>query len=210
MAVAISEIHPTRGELLKTLRQITLTKRGYELLKEKRDALVMEFFNVLTQLEDARKRTYEVLREAYRSLSLAMVAMGSLEVRKAAAATGIELEIDIATRSIMGVAVPVIEAQKLERKVTERGYSLVQTSAELDLAAKKFEKALAAMLKLAEVEETLRLLARETERTKRRVNSLEHVVIPRLETIKKFIERHLEELERENFFRLKRIKAMIA
>lgn len=210
MAVAISEIHPTRGELLKTLRQITLTKRGYELLKEKRDALVMEFFNVLTQLEDARKRTYEVLREAYRSLSLAMVAMGSLEVRKAAAATGIELEIDIATRSIMGVAVPVIEAQKLERKVTERGYSLVQTSAELDLAAKKFEKALAAMLKLAEVEETLRLLARETERTKRRVSSLEHVVIPRLETIKKFIERHLEELERENFFRLKRIKAMIA
>ncbi len=210
MAVAISEIHPTRGELLKTLRQITLTKRGYELLKEKRDALVMEFFNVLTQLEDARKRTYEVLGEAYRSLSLAMVAMGSLEVRKAAAATGIELEIDIATRSIMGVAVPVIEAQKLERKVTERGYSLVQTSAELDLAAKKFEKALAAMLKLAEIEETLRLLARETERTKRRVNSLEHVVIPRLETIKKFIERHLEELERENFFRLKRIKAMIA
>jgi V/A-type H+-transporting ATPase subunit D len=210
MAVAISEIHPTRGELLKTLRQITLTKRGYELLKEKRDALVMEFFNVLTQLEDARKRTYEVLGEAYRSLSHAMVAMGSLEVRKAAAATGIELEIDIATRNIMGVAVPVIEAQKLERKVTERGYSLVQTSAELDLAAKKFEKALVAMLKLAEIEETLRLLARETERTKRRVNSLEHVVIPRLETIKKFIERHLEELERENFFRLKRIKAMIA
>lgn len=210
MAVAISEIHPTRGELLKTLRQITLTKRGYELLREKRDALVMEFFNVLAQLEDARRRTHEALREAYRSLSLAMVAMGSLEVRKAAAATGIELEVDIATRSIMGVAVPVIEAQRLERKVTERGYSLVQTSAELDLAAKRFEKALVVMLKLAEIEETLRLLARETERTKRRVNSLEHVVIPRLEAIKKFIESHLEELERENFFRLKRIKAVIA
>lgn len=209
--VAVAEtVHPTRGELLKLNKRIDLAKRGHQLLKEKRDALIAEFFDVIDQLRGAREKMYERMEEAFKELIAANMVMGSLEVKKAALASGRELEIDLDTRNIMGVAVPIIEAEGVKRKVTERGYDLVQTSPKLDDAARKFEVALQTVLKLAEVEETVKLLAREIEKTKRRVNSLENIIIPHLEDMRKFIEFHLEELERETFFRLKRVKQVIA
>lgn len=210
MAAVAETINPTRGELLKLTKRIDLSKRGHQLLKEKRDALITEFFDIIDELQGAREEMYKRMSEAFKELISANMVIGSLEVKKAALASGRDLEIDLDTRNIMGVTVPIIETEGIKRKVTERGYGLVQTSPKLDDAAKKFEVALEAILKLAEVEETVKLLAKEIEKTRRRVNSLENVIIPHLENVKKFIEFHLGELERETFFRLKRVKQIIA
>lgn len=210
MATTAENVQPTRGELLKLKRRIDLAKRGHELLREKRDALVTEFFDTLDLLRDRREDVERKLEKAFEDLTDAKVVMGTLGLKKAANSAIRDLEVDVGSRNIMGVKVPVVEAEDIERKVTERGYSLQQTSAKLDEAAEKFEEALKSILELAEVEETVRLLAQEIEKTKRRVNSLEHVLIPRLEDNKEYIEMRLEEQERENYFRLKRVKAKLS
>ncbi len=143
-----------------------------------------EFFDNLDLLRDRREKVQEKLEDAFEDLISAKVIMGTLELEKAADSSTRDLDVDVDSRNIMGVNVPVIEPEGIERKNTERGYSLLQTSAKLDEAAKKFEGALQAILELAENEETVRLLAQEIEKTKRRVNSLEHVLIPRLKIAK--------------------------
>lgn len=209
MASTSENIQPTRGELLKLKRRIELAERGHELLREKRDALITEFFDNLDLLRGKREEVEEKLEEAFEDLMDAKLAVGEMELKRSANATTRELDLDVASRNIMGVKVPFLEAEGIERKVTERGYSLQQSSSKVDEASRKFEKALQAILELAEAEEIVRLLAQEIEKTKRRVNSLEHVLIPRLEENKEYIEMRLEEQEREDKFRLKRVKEKI-
>ncbi len=209
MGATAENIQPTRGELLKLKRRIDLAKRGHELLREKRDALVTEFFDNIDLLKGKRKKVEEIMGEAFEKLVSAKVVMGSLELKRAAEASTAEQDVEIASRNIMGVNVPVLELGDVRRKNIERGYSLQDTSSELDEASSKFEEALEVILELAEAEETVKLLAKEIEKTKRRVNSLEHVLIPRLEESRDYIEMRLEEQERENYFRLKRVKEKI-
>jgi V/A-type H+-transporting ATPase subunit D len=109
----------------------------------------------------------------------------------------------------MGVRVPIIEMDKAERTVIRRGYGFVDTSSKLDEACWKMEQTLAMIVRLAEVEETVRKLAIEVEKTKRRVNALEYIVIPRLKATVKYIRMRLDEIERESFTRLKKIKALL-
>ncbi len=209
MVSTAENIQPTRGELLKLKRRIDLAERGHELLREKRDALITEFFDNLDALKGKREDVEEKLEEAFTALIQARVVMGSAELSKAASASGRDLDIDVDSRNIMGVNVPVVEPEDLRRKATERGYDFHQTSAKLDEAAEKFEEALQEIIELAEIEEIVKLLAQEIEKTKRRVNSLEHVLIPNLEENKEYIEMRLEEQEREDKFRLKRVKEKI-
>ncbi len=209
MASTAENIQPTRGELLKLKGRIDLAERGHELLQEKRDALVTEFFDYLDALKGQREEVEQELEEAFKALIKAKVAMGTPELKKSASAAGRDLDVDIDSRNIMGVNVPVVEVEDLKRKANERGYDFHQTSAKLDEAAEKFEEALKEIIELAEVEEIVKLLAQEIEKTKRRVNSLEHVLIPNLKETEEYIEMRLEEQEREDKFRLKRVKKKI-
>ena len=193
-------------ELLKLKQREKLAVNGYSLLKEKRNALIMEFFNILERVKGSRERVEEQLREAFKDLTEAQVMMGDVAVERAAMAVKGSVEVDIDSRSIMGVVVPVVDARATRRTVVERGYGLVDTSVKLDEAARKFEESLALIIELGEIEKTIRLLAGEIESTKRRVNALEHIIIPRLKNTVKYIEMRLEEMERENFVRLKMIK----
>jgi V/A-type H+-transporting ATPase subunit D len=132
--------------------------------------------------------------------------MGDLAVKKAAMSVKESVNVDIESRSIMGVVVPVMDYDVQQRNIVERGYGFMDTSVKLDEAAKEFEESLALIIELAEVEKTIILLASEIESTKRRVNALEHIIIPRIKNTVKYIEMRLEEMDRENFVRLKMIK----
>ena len=132
--------------------------------------------------------------------------MGDLAVKKSAMSVKESVEVDIDSRSVMGVVVPVIDSDIHQRTMVERGYGFLDTSVKLDEAARKFEESIKLIIELGEIEKTIILLAGEIESTKRRVNALEHIIIPKLENTVKYIEMRLEEMERENFVRLKMIK----
>lgn len=207
MAEKIAGVKPTRMELLKLKRRTKLADKGHSLLKEKRDALIMEFFSILEEVKGVRERANEALSEAFRSIILARATLGTIKVTQASMAVEETSSLETATKSIMGVKVPTLELGETERNPLERGYGLVDTSSKLDEAAERFERVLAVVVQLAEVEKTVMRLAAEIESTKRRVNALENIVIPRLKATVKYIEMRLDEMERENFFKLKRIKA---
>jgi V/A-type H+-transporting ATPase subunit D len=166
----------------------------------------MEFFNILERVKGSRENVSEKLQEAYQDLTAAQIIMGDLAVKKAAMSVTESVDVDIDSRSVMGVVVPLIESETAQRTIVERGYGFMDTSVKLDEAAKKFEKSIQLIIELGEIEKTIMLLAGEIESTKRRVNALEHIIIPRLENTVKYIEMRLEEMERENFVRLKMIK----
>ncbi|WJI09832.1 V-type ATP synthase subunit D [Methanobacterium sp. CWC-01] len=202
----IEGVNPTRMELLKLKQREKLAVKGYSLLKEKRNALIMEFFNILERVKGSRENVAEKLQEAYQDLTAAQIIMGDLAVKKAAMSVTESVDVDIDSRSVMGVVVPLIESETAQRTIVERGYGFMDTSVKLDEAAKKFEESIQLIIELGEIEKTIMLLAGEIESTKRRVNALEHIIIPRLENTVKYIEMRLEEMERENFVRLKMIK----
>jgi V/A-type H+-transporting ATPase subunit D len=202
----IEGINPTRMELLKLKEREKLAVKGHSLLKEKRNALIMEFFNILEKVKGSRENVAKNLEEAYQDLTAAQVSMGDLAVKKAAMSVTESVDVDIDSRSIMGVVVPVVDSETQERTIVERGYGFMDTSVKVDEAAKKFEKSIQLIIELGETEKTIMLLASEIESTKRRVNALEHIIIPRLQNTVKYIEMRLEEMERESFVRLKMVK----
>lgn len=206
---AVLAVSPTRMELLKLRKRVSLAQRGHDLLREKMDALVMEFFEVLRRIQESRAKALEQLSKAHRALINCLAVMGTIEAVQAARETRRELQLEISTRYIMGIAVPVVEAGEVERNALTRGYSLHMTPSVLDEASKEFERALKLLIELAELEASAFALARELEKTKRRVNALKYILIPRLRKTLKFIVMRLDEMERENFIRLKRIKAIL-
>ncbi len=210
MAADIIEgIKPTRMELLHLRKRAVLAERGHKLLKEKRDALISEFLNIAGSVRNIRQEAQAHLSKAYEDLLASQAIMGTGSVKEISWNTDQDIQVQMKSRNIMGVTVPLIEMNKAERTFIRRGYGLVDTSSRLDEACGKLEHALSMIVKLAEVEETVRKLALEVEKTKRRVNALEYIVMPRLKATVKYIRMRLDEMERESFTRLKKIKAVL-
>jgi len=209
--ITMSKVLPgtkaTRSELLRLKGRMRLAERGHNLLKEKRDSLIMEFFNAIAEIKQARENVETTLSEAFSSLTQAKMIMGPARVVEFAYASKVQAELNIATRSMMGVRVPVLSVVlSVEQHVPELPYSLPDSSARLDTMSIKFREALKALVRLAEIESSVKRLALEIERTKRRVSALETIVIPRLDATARFIKLALEEREREDFIRLKIIR----
>ena len=200
------QANPTRMELIKARARIRLAKRGHKLLKQKRDALVLEFFKILEKAKDLRSELNKAMGHSYGALAKAEAYDGLFEVESAALAVKKVPAVAIEARNIMGVKIPSMESVDVKKTLEQRGYSIVGTSAKIDEAAERFEASLDMVLKLAESENALKKLIREIEKTKRRVNALEYVLIPKLESQAKYISFRLEEMERESFFTLKMIK----
>jgi V/A-type H+-transporting ATPase subunit D len=209
VAEILQNIKPTRMELLRLKIRVKLADKGYKLLKEKRDALISEFMVVIKEYKDARMRVEENLGIAFHNLLMAEVLLGSRDLEQISGITVRDIGLEFTTKNIMGVSLPIMKIQDVVRKINERGYGFLGTTAKLDDAAKNFEESLLLIVKLAEVEESVRRIALEAEKTKRRVNALEYIVIPRLNATIKHIEMRMEEIERESFLRLKKIKASL-
>ena len=200
------DIKPTRSELLKLKKQIKLAKSGYSLLKKKRDGLILEFFEILKKAKSLREEMVNQYRIALEKINIARTLEGDVKVKSISLAINDIPEVKLSTKNIMGVKVPKIESSDIQKAFMERGYGVYNSSA-IDEAASAYEKVVEKIILAAEIETSMRKLLNEIERTKRRVNALEFVLIPNLDKIKSFIQLRLEEMERENIFRMKRIKA---
>ena len=199
------DIKPTRSELLRVKKQIKLAKSGYNLLKKKRDGLILEFFEVLKKAKTLRQELVDEYKPALEKINIARALEGDLKVKSIAMAINDIPEIKLETKNIMGVKVPKISSSEIKKAFMERGYGVYNSSA-VDEAASAYEKVVEKIILAAEVETSMRKLLNEIEKTKRRVNALEFVVMPNLGKAKSFIQLRLEEMERENIFRMKRIK----
>jgi V/A-type H+-transporting ATPase subunit D len=166
----------------------------------------MEFFNAIAEIKEAREKVDTALSEAFSALTKAKMVMGPARVVEFAYASKFEANLSISTRSMMGVRVPVLS---VEQQSPELPYSLADSSAKFDVMGEKFKEALNAIVRLAEIESTVKRLALEIEKTKRRVSALETVVIPRLDATARFVKLALEERDREDFVRLKMVRDWI-
>ena len=205
--MSIGDVKPTRSELIATRRRIKLSISGHKLLKMKRDGLIIEFFELLPKVKDMRSQLVELYTVADKKLAVAMVADGKSSLRSAANCVRTPPQVELSEYNIMGVVVPKIKVSTIQKSVEERGYGLIGTSVRIDESVHAFEKLAEKVLEAAELETTMKKLLDAIESTKRRVNALEFKIIPQLEEVAAYITLRLEELERENVFRLKRIKA---
>ena len=202
-------VKPTRSELMELKKKIKLAKDGHNLLKKKRDGLILDFFEILKKVKNLRKELVEDYTKALENMNMARIIESDMKIKSIALAVSNSPELEIGKKNIMGVVVPSIGEIALQQKSLDRGYG-IYTSAAIDEAAEGYEKVLEKIIKSAEVETSMRKLLREIEKTKRRVNALEFSVIPKMEETRAFIQLRLEEAERENIFRMKRIKGKVA
>jgi len=205
--MALRDIKPTRSELINLKRRIALSERGYKILKMKRDGLILEFFKVLADAKDSRGELLKKYQRAVESMALANTVEGAIGVKSAAFSVKEVPQITLTSKNIMGVVVPKIESSKVRKSLVDRGYGVLGTTSIIDETATSFEELVEAIIESAEIETTMKRLLSEIESTKRRVNALEFKVIPELSEARDFIKMRLDEMEREELFRLKKIKA---
>ena len=164
----------------------------------------------MSKAKDLRTELNDEMRSAYKALAVAQAYHGVPEVENIAMAVQKAPNVNIEVKNVMGLKISRIDAQVGEHTLMDRGYSIVGSSAKIDEAAAEFEKVLVLVVRLAETENAIRKLIREIEKTKRRVNALEFVLMPRLEGQAKLISFRLQEMERDSFVMLKSIKRKLS
>ncbi|MFB6283035.1 MAG: V-type ATP synthase subunit D [Halobacteria archaeon] len=204
--MSVDDVKPTRKNLMEVKDRIELSEQGHDTLEKKRDGLIMEFQEILDQAQDIRENLQSDYGEAQKKINRARAQEGDVAVRGAATARAESPEIYVDSKNIMGVVVPQIEGSKVRKDLGERGYSVLETSARVDEAAEAYEQLLDDIILAAEIETAMKKMLDEIEKTKRRVNALEFKLLPELKEARDFIELRLEEMEREEIFRLKKIK----
>jgi V/A-type H+-transporting ATPase subunit D len=198
-----TRIAPTRSNLLRVRRELALVQEGYELLDEKREALIME---VMSMVHDAEAGVEEMNREfaaAYKALLLGRMSMGTEKLEWISLSAVSELQVRITWRSIMGVAVPIVE---VGQDTPPLQYGFGDTTVALDETVKRFRDLVSQVSQVAETLTAVWRLTREIKETQRRVQALENIFIPRYQATLNFIEETLAEKERDDLFRMKMVK----
>ena len=200
------DVTPNRSVLLQLKSKIKLTQGGHKVLKMKRDGLIIEFFEVLEKAKQMRAGVSSDYEAAMEKINIATTVKGEIAVKSAAYALKADPQVKLSSKSIMGMMVPKVEADRIHTKIIDKGYGVITTSSYIEEAAMAFEKLLDTIVRAAEVETTMKKLLDEIEKTKRRVNALEFKIIPELKESERFVKFSLEEMERENTTRLKHLK----
>lgn len=203
----LENVKPTRMELLKLRKKTVLAEKGHKLLGEKRDALVVEFFKIIKERTKVRKKANTDLANSYISLSKVKMTLGEGVLSQALKGIPPLEDLKLGHLNIMGIKVPKLNWKR--REIRGLNYSLIDTNAYLDEAVEDFNEVMENLVHLAEVEGSIEKLAVEIEKTKRRVNALEYIFLPRLKATQRYIEMRLQEREREDFFRRKKIKSIM-
>ena len=208
--MAGTAITPTRMVLKQLKGRLKTARRGHKLLKDKRDELMRQFMDVVKLNKQLRTRVEEGLTAAFSSLQVASAIMSPEMLEQALLYPRQSVELGLTYKNIMSVNVPQYSFQTKNNDPSEiYPYGFAQTSGELDDALDKMARVLEDMLELAQVEKTMQLLAEEIEKTRRRVNALEYVMIPELESNIKYIAMKLEENENATKVRLLKVKEMV-
>ena len=208
--MAGTAIIPTRMVLNQLKGRLKTARRGHKLLKDKRDELMRQFMDVVKRNKVLRERVEEGLTEAFAAQQVASSIMSPEMLEQALIYPRQSVELDMKFKNIMSVNVPVYSFQTKNNDPSEiYPYGFAQTSGELDDALENMAKVFEDMLELAQVEKTMQLLAEEIEKTRRRVNALEYVMIPDLEANIKYITMKLEENENATKVRLLKVKEMV-
>jgi len=201
---------PTRMVLNQLKGRLKTARRGHKLLKDKRDELMRQFMDVVKLNKQLRIRVEEGLTAAFSSLQVASAIMSPEMLSQALLYPRQSVELDIKYKNVMSVNVPEYSFRTKNNDPSEiYPYGFAQTSGELDDALSKMAQVFEDMLKLAEVEKTMQLMAEEIEKTRRRVNALEYVMIPDLVSNIKYITMKLEENENSTKVRLMKVKEMV-
>ena len=200
------DVKPTRMELLNLKKRVKSAKRGHKLLKDKQDGLMKTFMEIIREAKSLRREVEEKLSKAFKNFMQASSMMMPEMLENALFYPSAKVELGVKTRNVMSVRIPYFD---LKQKGDILNYGYLQTSAELDIALQAFQDVFPLLIKLAEIEKQAERLAAELETTRRRVNALEHRLIPDLTETVKFISMKLAEAERSTIVSVMRIKAMI-
>ena len=207
---ATLRVNPTRMELTRIKRRLVTAKRGHKLLKDKRDEMVRQFILLVRENAKLRKQVEQELQGALADFALARAVMDRQALEEAVMYPARSAAIQLGRKNILSVHVPSITPIQGTAKESALPYGLAETSADLDDAIATLAALLPKLLKLAETEKACDLLADEIEKTRRRVNALEYVMIPQFEETIRFITMKLDENERGSLTRLMKVKDMIA
>lgn len=202
-----TNVNPTRMEMTRLSKQLATAKRGHKLLKDKQDELMRRFIDLVKQNNQLRKKVETQLQQAMKAFRLANATINQKYIEEMFVLPAAEVTLDISQKTIMSVEVPVMHFDyddNLMQAPIEYGF--LQSNVPLDQAVERFTNGLPNLLALTEIEKTCQMLAAEIERTRRRVNALEYVTIPELETTISVIRMRLEENERANVTRMIKVK----
>ena len=199
----IQNIAPTKSNLLRTKDNLNLSRTGYNLIDKKRTVLIKEMMQQIEKAKEIQSDVKELFEKAYSVLQEANITMGVRQVQDIALSIDKAEHFDISYKSIMGLDVPTV---KYEKPVLRPHYSMYMTGESIDEAIMIFQKIKSLTYRLAETENTVYKLSIEIKKNQKRANALEKMQIPNLEETVKYISESLEEKEREDFYRLKKIK----
>ncbi len=203
-------VNPTRMELTTLKKRLKVARRGHKLLKDKRDELMKQFLELVRKNKELREKVEEMLMRAHNNFLIARAVMSSEYLEEALMFPKQSVALEVSSKNIMSVDVPVFD---FKTQSDDQGniypYGFATTSGELDGAIGTLSEVLPYMLELAQMEKSAQLLAEEIEKTRRRVNALEYVMIPQLAETIKYITMKLDENERGNITRLMKVKDMM-
>ena len=208
--MAATHVNPTCMELTRLKRKLQTALRGHKLLKDKRDELMRQFLELVRENKALREKTEKALHSANQNFMLARAGMQEEALNTAMLAPKQEIQIETGVRNVMSVEVPVFHVTTRTPDTNDMfSYGFAFTSSDLDDAVQSLAQCLPDLLRLAEVEKSCQLMAAEIEKTRRRVNALEHVVIPQTQESIKYITMKLDENERSTQIRLMKVKDMM-
>ena len=208
--MAILNVNPTRMELTNLKRKLVTARRGHKLLKDKRDELMRRFLDLVRENKKLRIEVEEGIKQANAAMSVARCVMSDKALDVALMLPTQEMSLEVGEKNVMSVMIPVFDVRfKTADENDIYSYGFAETSGDLDTAVKALSDIMPKMIRLAEIEKSCRLMADEIEKTRRRVNALEHVMIPQYKETIKYISMKLDENERSTTTRLMKVKDMM-